>query len=107
MFVRLFLITTGLLSFFYFLSPSSFERFDIKKGDVLGIETRNATVNKPTIDTMIMAYCINEGELPKKLNDLYGEYLREERKLDLDKLYSYQIVNRKNCEYTITPKFSS
>ena len=72
MFVRLFLITTGLLSFFYFLFPASFERFDMNKGDVLGIEKRNAQVNKPTIDTMLIAYCINEGSLPKKLNDLYG-----------------------------------
>ncbi len=56
MFVRLFLITTGLISFFYFLSPSSFERFDMNKGDVLGIEKGNAMVNKSTIDTMLLAY---------------------------------------------------
>ena len=101
MFVRIFLITTGLLSFFYFLSPSSFERFDMNKGDVLGIEKRNAVVNKPTIDTMLMAYCINEGELPKELNDLYGEYLREERKLDLDKVYNYKIIDENVCEYDL------
>ena len=106
MFVRLFLFTTGLLSFLYFLFPTSFERFDITKGDVLGIEKRNAQVNRPTIDTMLTAYCINEGSLPKKLNDLYGEYLREERKLDLDKLYNYQITDAQSCEYTITSKSS-
>ena len=106
MFVRLFLFTTGLLSFLYFLFPTSFERFDIIKGDVLGIEKRNAVVNKPTIGTMLIAYCINEGELPKKLNDLYGEYLREERKLDLDKLYNYQITDAQSCDYTITHKSS-
>ena len=106
MFVRLFLFTTGLLSFLYFLFPTSFERFDIIKGDVLGIEKRNAQVNKPTIDTMLMAYCINEGELPKNLNDLYGEYLREERKLDLDKLYDYKVTDGQSCEYTIISKSS-
>lgn len=106
MFVRLFLITTGLLSLFYFLFPASFEKFDVSKGDVLGIEKRNAVVNKPTIDTMLMAYCINEGSLPKKLNDLYGDYLKDQRKLDLDKLYNYKITSGKSCEYTITPKFS-
>ncbi|MCH8821682.1 hypothetical protein IID23_04155 [Patescibacteria group bacterium] len=106
MFVRLFLFTTGLLSFLYFLFPASFERFDIIKGDVLGIEKRNAQVNKPTIDTMLMAYCINEGSLPKNLNDLYGEYLREERKLDLDKLYIYKVTDEDSCEYTIAPKSS-
>jgi len=101
MFIRLFLFTTGLLSFLYFLFPASFEKFDVNKGDVLGIEKRNAVVNKPTIDTMLMAYCINEGELPENLNDLYGEYLREERKLDLDKLYNYKIIDENRCEYEI------
>ena len=106
MFIRLFLFTTGLLSFLYFLFPTSFERFDVNNGDVLGIEKRNAMVNKPTIDTMLMAYCINEGELPKNLNNLYGEYLREERKLDLDKIYDYKVTSVTSCEYTITPKSS-
>lgn len=106
MFIRLFLLTTGLLSFIYFLFPASFERFDVSNSDVLGIEKRNAMVNKPTIDTMLMAYCINEGELPKNLNDLYGEYLREQRKLDLDRLYSYKITDSQSCQYTIIPKSS-
>ena len=101
MLVRLFIFTTGLVSFLYFLSPNSFSNLNSEAGDVLGIEQRNATFNKPTIDTMLLAHCINEGFLPENLNDLYDGYLRSERKLDLDNLYEYTVLDEQGCEYEI------
>ncbi len=101
MLIRLFLLITGLVSFLYFLSPSSFSGLNSEEGDVLGIEQRNAQFNKPTINTVLLAYCISEGGLPKNLNDLYDGYLKEERKLDLDKLYEYTVLDEQGCEYEI------
>ena len=72
-----------------------------KEGDLLGIEKRSAILNKPTIDTVILAYCINEGVLPTNLNDLYQGYLREERKLNLSDLYNYKIISDEECKYEL------
>jgi len=99
--VRLFLFVTGLISFLYFLFPESFSFANTQDNDVLGIEKRTAAYNKPTIDTVLLAYCITEGKLPKNLNELYEGYLRERPKLDLDKLYHYKRVDSSECEYEL------
>ena len=99
--VKIFLFATGLISFLYFISPASFSFVDYEDNDVLGIERRNASFNKPTVDTVLLAYCINEEGLPENLKDLYDGYLREERKLDLDKLYNYTIISDKECKYEL------
>ena len=101
MIIKIFLFTTGLISFLYFVSPASFSFVDYKGSDVLGIERRNATFNKPTIDTALLAYCINERIFPENLNNLYEGYLREDKKLDLDKLYNYTIISDKECKYEL------
>lgn len=97
------MFTTGLVSFLYFLFPANFEKLSPKEKDVLGIANINATVNKPTVDTALLAYCINERVLPNTLNELYGGYLREERKLNLDELFSYEIINHGDCDYALNP----
>lgn len=104
--VKIFLFATGLISFLYFISPASFSFVDYEDNDVLGIERRNASFNKPTVDTVLLAYCINEAGLPENLNDLYDGYLREERKLDLDKIYYYEILSEDSCEYDLRPSES-
>lgn len=101
MLIRLLLFTTGLASFLYFLFPSSFDRFSPKEGDVLGISKINASVNMSTVKTTLLAHCISEGYLPNNLNDLYDGYLMEERKLDLDELFNYEIIDDKECTYDL------
>ena len=102
MIIRFFLFTTGILSFIYFLSPTSFYFLKQDENDILGIEKRNAIFNKPTLDTVLLAYCINEEVLPANLNDLYDDYLRESRKLDLDKLYTYTVISNQECKYELS-----
>jgi len=104
MLIRLLILITGLVSFVYFLSPSIFSSENLEAGDVLGIEQRNAQFNKPIINTVLLAFCISEGEPPKNLNDLYSGYLREERNLDLDNLYEYRVLDSKSCEYALKVK---
>jgi hypothetical protein len=99
MVIKLLLFVSAGVSFIYFMSPDSFSF--VESGDVLGIESRNATFNKPTLDTVLLAYCINEGMLPENLNVLYDGYLREERKLDLDQLYNYTIISSGECKYKL------
>lgn len=101
MLFRLFLFISGLLSFLYFLYPSSFEGLSPRKKDVLGIQQINAGLNKSTIETTLLAYCLNEMNLPENLNELYNGYLREERKLDLDSLFNYEAIDEQNCTYQL------
>ena len=96
---KIFLVTTGLLSLFYFLFPEQFDVLDTKSGDVLGIKKINAQVNKQTIETAILAYCLNENELPDSLNKLYEGYLDERIKIDLSSLFDYKQISDKDCKY--------
>src|SRR3990167_1318822 len=98
---KIFLVTTGLASLFYFLFPEQFDVFDTKGGDVLGIKKINAQVNKQTIETAILAYCLNENELPDSLNKLYEGYLDERIKINLSSLFNYKPVSDKDCEYQL------
>lgn len=75
-----------------------------KEGEVLGINDINAQVNKPTIKTILLAYCISEGKLPDDLNSLYDNYLMDEKKLDLDELFIYDKVDDKDCTYHLFPR---
>lgn len=90
----------------YFLMPQKFENFDPKKKDVLGIQTINANLNISTIETTLMAYCISEGVLPENLNKLYEGYLSQKRRLDLDKLFNYEVKSNSDCTYDLEPLFS-
>jgi hypothetical protein len=101
MLIRLLLFATGLVSFLYFLFPSSFDRFSQKDNDVLGISKINASVNISTVKTALLTHCISEGYLPDNLNDLYEGYLMDDRKLDLDNLFSYEINDSEKCVYTL------
>ena len=96
---KIFLVTTGLASLFYFLFPEKFDVLDTKSGDVLGIKKINAQVNKQTIETAILAYCLNENELPDSLNKLYEGYLDERIKIDLSSLFDYKQISDKDCKY--------
>ncbi len=101
MLIRLLLFATGLVSFIYFLLPSSFDRFSQKEGDVLGVSKINASVNISTVKTALLTHCISEGYLPNDLNDLYDSYLLDDRKLDLDRLFNYEIIDDKECTYDL------
>ena len=98
--LRAFLLVTGIISFLYFLFPSLFAKVNPDK-DVLGVSKINAYVNKSSLETALLAYCLSEQSLPKSLNELYAGYLSEKRKLDLDKLFKYKVVSRDDCEYEL------
>ena len=101
MVIRLFLFATSLASFLYFLFPSSFDSFKPKENDVLGISKVNAAVNISTVQTALIMYCVSEEDLPNTLNDLYEGYLVDKIKIDLDKLFTYEIVDKGGCEYDL------
>jgi hypothetical protein len=102
--IRAFLIISGLLSLVYFLAPEKFEFLNTKENDVLGIQKINAQVNKSPIETSLLMYCLDKKKLPNNLNTLYGDYLSEKIKLDLNKLFNYKVVNGPNCEYQLDLK---
>ena len=102
MIVRLFLFTSGLISFLYFLTPQSFQK--LGTGDVLGINKINMQMNKPPVETALVAYCLENLNLPNDLNDLYGDYLSKKVKVDLNNFFEYNVIDPENCQYTLTPK---
>ena len=72
MLIKFVLFTSVVASFLYFASPDSYKF--ISSGDVLGIENRAASFNRKILDSMLLAYCVNKGTPPGKLNDLYDGY---------------------------------
>ena len=99
--LKAFLLVTGTISFLYFLFPATFGKLNPGTKDVLGVQKFNAQINKSTIETALLTYCINEGTLPEKLNGLYDGYLDAKARLDLEKLYDYQVLDPENCEYSV------
>ena len=99
--VRIIIILTGTLSFLYFLYPQTFDFLDTNNKDVLGIKQINAKINKSTIETALITYCLKDQKLPKNLNALYDGYLGYTIKINLDSLYKYKIIDEKNCEYSL------
>jgi len=103
---KVFLITTGLLSFSYFLFPSDFSKFTSKLSDssekVLGITSINQNINKTTVYNASLAFCLSRGKPPKSLNELYISELLTVRKLDLESLY--YIENFSDCSFQIHNK---
>ena len=96
------MLVTGTISFLYFLFPGTFAKANPDKDkDVLGVSKINAYVNKSSLETALLAYCLSEQSLPKSLNELYAGYLSEKRKLDLDKLFKYKVVSSDDCEYEL------
>ena len=91
-------------SFSYFVSPTSFDRFYLAEKDVLGISSFNAQVNKKSVESALLAYCLNKRTLPKSLDSLYGDYLDERTKIDLDNLFTYKVEDYDSCNYVLEPK---
>lgn len=100
--MRFILFASGFVSLIYFLNPSIFPSAQVDTSDILGVSQINANINKSTIETALLMYCLSDGGIPEELSELYGGYLEERRKLDLDKIYSYKIVSKDNCEYDLS-----
>lgn len=100
---KIFLATTGLMSLLFFLSPEKFELFSAKDTDVLGIQKINAKINKSSVETALTLHCLDKNDLPKELNNLYGDYLDSKVKVDLEELFIYRILSSEDCEYSLQP----
>jgi hypothetical protein len=101
---KIFVITTGLLSFFYFVFPQTLSEVSVPDSDILGIRKINAQANRSSVESALTIYCLNDEDLPENLNELYKGYLDDKIKIDLNQLFDYKIVNRKDCDYTLQPK---
>jgi len=97
--LRLALLISGILSFWYFLQPETFSGLKKSSENVLGITTLNQTVNIETVKTALLIYCINKQYLPRRLNDLYKEELSSDKYFDLDKNFYYKPLD--NCEFEL------
>lgn len=101
---KAFLVITGLASFFYFLFPDLFSMKSVQDKDVLGVKKINAQINRSNVETSLTAYCIDKGNLPASLNELYTGYLDDRVKVDLSELFEYKITDPEDCKYTLQPK---
>lgn len=99
--LKFLLALSALASLFYLVFPREVE-LAAKKGDILGSIVSTGYINKPTVETALLAYCLDEGVLPEELNKLYDGYLEKEYQPDLDKLYDYIIMDSKQCMYNLT-----
>lgn len=96
------LLLTGILSFIYFLKPTVFEPIKTSGEKVLGVKTLNKAVNIGTVKTALTIYCIDKGELPVNLNDLYEEVLSKDNYIDLNTLFKFEPEDK--CEFNLSPK---
>ena len=101
MWFRILIVISGIFSFIYFISPASFKKLNLKDKDVLGITSANAAINKGQVETALMLYCIDKSDLPNDLNALYGDYLDQKTKINLNQLYNYKIEEKETCDYLL------
>jgi len=101
---KLSLFLSGLLSFWYFLHPASFGGLPAQGEKVLGVKSFNQAVNRETVYTAILAYCLDQNRLPKDLNQLYERELSKERQVDLNELFLMVPKDSSDCEFQLTPK---
>ena len=99
--LRLSLFLSGLASFLYFLAPQNFPDLAPSGEKVLGVKSINQVVNRETVYTAILAYCLDEGHLPSDLNQLYEKELSPERRIDLNTLYRLNSTDPNSCEFNL------
>ncbi len=102
--LRLSLLISGLISFWYFLNPASFGAWSETGDKVLGIQSLNQAVNRQAVYTAVLAFCLDNQTLPENLNQLYEKEIDDKNKIDLNELYSMETKNSQTCEFQLTPK---
>jgi hypothetical protein len=102
--LKLSLILSGLLSFWYFLNPGSFAGLSQAGGEVLGARSVNQAANRQTVYIALLAFCLDKQTLPKDLNELYAAELSKEKRIDLNQLFRIESKSPAICEFQLVSK---
>lgn len=98
--LKISLIISGFLSFWFFLSPTNFSGFSDSAEKVLGVQSMNQAANERTVYTAVLVFCLDNERLPMDLNQLYEDELSDKMQIDLNSLFKLE-EGSETCEFRL------